>query len=165
MEAQGSAVLPTFLGSTLRGTFGHAFKAAACVLEPANCRQGCGSELCAYGYGFETAIPAHRSATGSHEDLPVPFVLIPPPLDSPVERRYTRGDQLEFTLRWFGRGTKLSEFVKGAVNDLGRYGLGAQRTPFTVTDMEESQVKTLADMVAERLPALSRPETIRLRFL
>src|SRR5262249_27458555 len=67
--------LPFYLGSTLRGAFGHAFRAIAC---PAPHGGDCPVPgQCPYHLIFETSPPPGSEALRTHEEIPRPFVIAP----------------------------------------------------------------------------------------
>jgi hypothetical protein len=77
LRARQAVVLPPFLGSTLRGAFGHALKEAVCAMAHRHCQRCMLAERCIYPYIFET--PAHdiESLRGQNR-APHPFILMPP---------------------------------------------------------------------------------------
>ena len=91
--------LPTYLGSTLRGAFGRAFRALCCPARPG---EACpASETCPYPLIFETAPPPGAEALGTPEESPRTFVIAPPPASAPA---YPRGNQAAFDPRFHGPG-------------------------------------------------------------
>ena len=79
LAARQSAVLPAFLGSTLRGAFGHALKQAVCVMEHRDCDRCLVADRCPYPYLFETPVPSNVPQLTGHSHAPHPFILLPPP--------------------------------------------------------------------------------------
>jgi hypothetical protein len=73
--------LPSFLGSTLRGAFGHALKDAVCVMNHRNCERCMVAERCIYPYLFETPAPAGLKLLKGQQHAPHPFILTPPVLN------------------------------------------------------------------------------------
>jgi hypothetical protein len=72
-EAVEPLDLPLYLGSTLRGAFGHAFRAVAC---PAPRGTDCPIPAqCPYHIIFETSPPPGSEALRTHEEIPRPFVI------------------------------------------------------------------------------------------
>ncbi len=69
VEALEPLALPAYLGSTLRGAFGHAFRALTC---PARPDETCPiRERCPYHLVFETAPPPDATALRTHEEIPM----------------------------------------------------------------------------------------------
>src|SRR5713226_6777804 len=86
LRAEEACSLPAFLGSTLRGAFGHALRDAVRVIDGGDC-DGCSSaDPCAYHYLFETPVPPHVTQLRGQREAPVPFILSPPVVHNPVKR-------------------------------------------------------------------------------
>jgi hypothetical protein len=77
LRAVEPASLPAFLGSTLRGAFGHALKDAVCVMPHRNCDRCMVMDRCLYPYLFETPPPEHASQLKGQQQAPHPFILTP----------------------------------------------------------------------------------------
>lgn len=90
LQALEACSLPAFLGSTLRGAFGHALKQAVCVMPHRDCEHCMVADRCIYPYLFETPPPPDLSLLRGQQRAPHPFILSPPnPFTPPV----TRGDR------------------------------------------------------------------------
>lgn len=86
LRAHEACSLPAFLGSTLRGAFGHALRDTVRVIDGRDC-DGCSSaDPCAYHYLFETPVPPHVTQLRGQREAPVPFILSPPLVQNPVRR-------------------------------------------------------------------------------
>lgn len=73
LEALEPLHLPAYLGSTLRGAFGRAFRALCCPGRPG---EPCPVPAsCPYHLVFETAPPPGARALRTHEQIPRPFVI------------------------------------------------------------------------------------------
>ena len=83
LKAQRAVRLPQYLGSTLRGAFGHALKEAVCVVAHRNCERCMLAERCIYPYLFETPAPPIELLR-NQKGAPHPFILMPP-LSEPAE--------------------------------------------------------------------------------
>jgi hypothetical protein len=83
LRAREAGDLPLFLGSTLRGAFGHALKEAVCVMEHRDCARCMLAERCLYPYLFETPAPPDLPLLRGQQQAPRPFVLTPPVLETP----------------------------------------------------------------------------------
>jgi CRISPR-associated endoribonuclease Cas6 len=92
LRACGAVVLPQFLGSTLRGAFGHALKEAVCVVNHRDCGRCMLVERCIYPYIFETPAPPIELLRGQ-KGAPHPFILMPP-LFEQVEGSVTSNETL-----------------------------------------------------------------------
>src|SRR5918996_2898044 len=106
-EALEPLALPEYLGSTLRGAFGHAFRKLCCPAAPgATCPI---PAACPYHLVFETAPPPDSQALRTHEEIPRPFVIAPP---HAAAEQYGRGDRVVFDLTLIGRAREfLPHFV------------------------------------------------------
>ena len=72
LRSRGDATLPPFLGSTLRGSFGHALKAVACSMPHGNCSDCFLVERCLYPKLFETSAKKSSGLLGKGDDAPRP---------------------------------------------------------------------------------------------
>lgn len=88
LQALEACSLPAFLGSTLRGAFGHALKQAVCVMDHRNCEQCMVADRCIYPYLFETPPPPDLALLRGQQRAPHPFILSPP---SPFAQTVTKG--------------------------------------------------------------------------
>jgi CRISPR-associated endoribonuclease Cas6 len=91
--------LPPFLGSTLRGAFGHALKEAVCVMSHRDCERCLLADRCVYPYLFETPAPSDVHQLRGQKQAPHPFILAPPFLSGPdrVARIEHQSDQSRVT--------------------------------------------------------------------
>jgi hypothetical protein len=80
LQAKQSTSLPAFLGSTLRGAFGHALKEAVCLMSHRDCSHCLVADRCIYPYLFETPAPADLPQLRGQQQAPHPFILAPPGL-------------------------------------------------------------------------------------
>ncbi|MEK6320444.1 MAG: CRISPR system precrRNA processing endoribonuclease RAMP protein Cas6 [Acidobacteriota bacterium] len=78
--------LPSFLGSTLRGAFGHALREAVRAIDHGDCCGCSAADPCAYHYLFETPVPPGVTQLRGQREAPVPFILSPPIVQNPVRR-------------------------------------------------------------------------------
>jgi CRISPR-associated endoribonuclease Cas6 len=78
LQARQSTSLPAFLGSTLRGAFGHALKEAVCLMSHRDCSHCLVADRCIYPYLFETPVPANPLQFRGLQQAPHPFILAPP---------------------------------------------------------------------------------------
>lgn len=92
LKARRAVVLPRYLGSTLRGAFGHALKEAVCVVGHRDCGRCMLAERCIYPYLFETTAPPIDLFRGQ-KGAPHPFILMPP-LSDPVDGTILRSEPL-----------------------------------------------------------------------
>lgn len=114
--------LPAYAGSTLRGAFGGALRAASCMTKQKTC-DGCPLiATCPYAIVFETRPPegAHPLQKFSH--VPHPYVIEPPQWG---ERDYLPGETLAFHIVLAGRALEqlalvVWAFVKAFQRGVGR---------------------------------------------
>lgn len=78
LRAEEPLRLPGYLGSTLRGGFGRAFRRVACIQRGVACPDCRIRGECAYTYVFETPLPKESAVLRSYKDIPRPFVIEPP---------------------------------------------------------------------------------------
>lgn len=80
LTAQRATSLPPFLGSTLRGAFGHALKEVVYVMDHRDCGRCLVADRYLYPYLFEMPIPADVPQLRGQQKAPHPFILAPPNL-------------------------------------------------------------------------------------
>lgn len=172
LRPQRPAVLPGYPGSMLRGAFGWALKRAVCVVEHGECPRCILRESCHYPYWFETEFPAQSPRSGM-KDAPAPFLLEIAPAE--YEARPTPERPLRFGLTLIGaRAQAALKYVAEAVAEFGKSGLGRDRTPFRLTDVQdvdgdESQPgrtpgRPLAAVTAARAATLATARRVRVTF-
>ncbi len=127
-DADG-AMLP-WLGTALRGGLGAALKSLSCTLKDAACGSCPLARTCAYGYLFDTPVPA-GTPDAKIPNAPHPFVLKPPLIEA-VEA----GAQVDFGLVLVGRAIEYLPYFVLALEELGRRGLGRDRAPFRLVSVK-----------------------------
>ena len=128
-EAREPLDLPGYLGSTLRGAFGHAFRAVAC---PAPRELECPMPAqCPYHLIFETSPPPDSEALRTHDEIPRPFVIAP--VDpahvgtrDQARRLLQTGDEVSFELVLIGRAQEFFPHFVVALREVTRIGRGRQ---------------------------------------
>lgn len=144
--ARRDADLPAFLGSTLRGAFGHALKEAVCVMSHRDCARCMLADRCVYPYLFETPVPPDVPQLRGQQQAPHPFILMSPVL-LPSDRRQqvAAGQELTFGLLLMGRAIDYLPYVVYAVSEMARRGLGVNRARFelaSVAAIDERDART-----------------------
>jgi hypothetical protein len=119
LEALEPLALPAYLGSTLRGAFGSAFRRLCCFGRDGElCPM---PEACPYHLVFETAPPAGASALRTHEEIPRPFVIAPPPARA---EQYPAGGAVTFDLTLIGRAREFLPHFVVTLREVDRIGRG-----------------------------------------
>jgi hypothetical protein len=125
LRALGDGPAPPFPGAALRGSFGRALRRAACATGAPSC-EGCPlAARCAYGYLFETPVPAESVRMRRYPYAPHPMVLRPPA----AVPSWRAGDAVDLELVLFGRGIDYLPFALYALGEMAREGLGPARVP------------------------------------
>ena len=134
--------LPAYAGSTLRGAFGVALRATACMTKQKTC-DGCALlSTCPYAVVFETRPPLDGHALQKFSQVPHPYVIEPPQWG---ERDYAPGEALSFHLVLAGRALDqfplvLWAFVKAFSRGVGRGDGTAQLTRVIHVGSDETVV-------------------------
>ena len=121
--------LPAYLGSTLRGAFGHAFRAVAC---PSRTGEPCPiPSQCPYHLIFETSPPPGSDALRTHDEIPRPFVIAPADSDQvssdgQARRLFQSRDEVSFELVLIGRAKEFFPYFVVALREVNRIGRGRQ---------------------------------------
>ncbi|MBT9133405.1 MAG: hypothetical protein DDT38_00126 [Firmicutes bacterium] len=133
LEARAEAILPPYLGSTLRGVLGRAFRDLACMARRPDCGGCMFISRCAYAYVFETNRLTVPEETG-HYYVPHPFVLEPP-----LEQRtyFAKEERLAFNLVLLGQGLEYLPFFIAAFHLSDKLALGAKRYPFALVKVDQ----------------------------
>lgn len=118
-----------YLGSTLRGAFGHVLRRIVCSTQRDDCQRCLLKSSCAYAYIFETPIPPEAEIMRLYRQAPHPFVI-----DMPFSRRvsYAPGDTLAFGLTLIGKGVEFLPYFIYAFQELGKIGLTRACARFTL---------------------------------
>lgn len=138
-----AARLPRFLGSTLRGAFGHIFRRCVCSARRPTCGGCILGDSCPYRYVFETPVPAGAPMMRLYPAAPHPFV-IEPPWSHPLAM--AAGEDLIFAITLIGRGCDYLPYFVLAFQELGQVGLGPARARF--------QVEEIIDLAPDRAGAV-----------
>jgi hypothetical protein len=111
--------LPAYLGSTLRGAFGRAFRRLCCLARDG---EPCPAPAsCPYHLVFETAPPPDAEALRTHEEIPRPFVIAPPPA---CAAEYPAGSEVAFDLTLIGRAREFLPHFVVTLREVDRIGRG-----------------------------------------
>jgi hypothetical protein len=121
--------LPAYKGSTLRGSFGHAFKRVTCALTEADCDTCLLRNKCAYSYVFFTPPPPSATRMRKYPHAPHPFILEPP---DQAKQIYAPGESLAFGVVLIGKGMEYLPYFVFAFSELGKHGMGKGNKTFTL---------------------------------
>gem|GEM_PF-3714115 len=139
-----------FTGSMLRGAFGYSLKHVVCAMRLRDCT-GCPLEYsCLYTTIFETRPAPEEAVMTRYDRAPHPFVLS---VGLGRRERAENDSDLIFGLRLFGKACKAAPFILRAFEEAGARGLGGQRVPFR---LEQIELEDVAE--AHWLPGQSYPE-------
>lgn len=164
--------LPAYAGSTLRGAFGGALRAAACMTRQKTCEACPLLATCPYAVVFETRPPAGEAhALQKFSHVPHPYVIEPPQWG---ERDYAPGETLAFHIVLAGRAIDqlaliLWAFVRAFQHGVGR-GDGTARFLRAIhvgaeeTTLLDDTASTLADHETAVPPASTFTDTTTLTF-
>lgn len=139
---------PPFMGSLLRGLFGHSLKALACTTHLPTCNDCPFQRNCSYTTLFEP--PPQVVGFATPQAPPVPFVLR---IFPPAERHFRTGDPLVFEQILFGHAIEQLPLIQRAWKQAIQQGLGPQRTSIRLVRMltEEVAMPALAELPVKRL--------------
>jgi CRISPR-associated endoribonuclease Cas6 len=157
--------LPQYIGSMLRGAWGHALRAAACVTGKPACTDCPVRANCAYGQTFEPILPAKSSAHGSLQKSAAAYVFNPPSLGA---RGYAVGAEIEFSITLLGPAimhrAAIEAALKNAVDKLHAPGVTTQSLrakKITVAPVDDVWVK---DPIKKLLESNSNSANCTLHF-
>lgn len=164
--------LPAYAGSTLRGAWGAALRATACVTRQAAC-EGCALlSSCPYAILFETRPLACGASLQDFSQAPKPYVIEPPAMG---ERDYAIGERIVFHIVLAGRALNHLALVLWAHVKAFRRGVGkgdgaAELIRVVHEGQEEREILAgadgrLADHEAILPPAPLLGESVTLRFI
>ena len=140
---------PVFI---LRSVLGMNLHAMSCISKGTLCVECLYRKTCSYACIFETILPKENAEVPGRTRASHPFVL---QLDTSFEKRFTT-DALEFSIILFGHYTEYFPYIYGSFVRAGTNGLGKQRIPFDVTDIQTQgkSILTDADHIDTTVPAL-----------
>jgi len=127
ITALGTLKLPAYMGSTLRGGFGHAFRKVVCAFRARPCDDCLLRHRCVYSYVFETPPPEGSGKMSKYERAPHPFVIEPPPDGRDL---YRPGEGFSFGLVLIGRANDYLPYFIYAFEEMGKTGIGRGKGKF-----------------------------------
>jgi CRISPR-associated endoribonuclease Cas6 len=156
--------LPEYLGSTLRGVFGHALRAVSCAEPDSPCASCPRIDRCAAGAMFDSSGGEGSAARNAGDgaggfDRPRPYVLDVPPRRSAA---YSAGESIRLGVTLVGRARIWSPWVIAALDGIGRLGLGVERQPVSLVRLTaigpagtELELDPRSHGIGARIPELS----------
>lgn len=137
--------LPAFAGSTLRGAFGGALRASACMTKKPTC-DGCPLlACCPYATVFEPQPPTAKHVLQHFSQIPRPYVIEPPGWG---EKAYAPGDTLSFHLVLAGHAIDKLALILWAFHRAFQQGVGQGKGKASLSGVwlaTEAGAKKLAD--------------------
>lgn len=125
LSSKEYVILPSFLGSTLRGALGTAMKKKMCKFEFSKICKNCSNRTtCNYTFLF-THI--NDNDTKNSNTKPNPFIIKPPLMGKTL---YQANDILGFSLILIGNAIDFAYDYIDAVNIFAKTGLGYKKSPF-----------------------------------
>lgn len=125
---------PPYIGATLRGGFGYALKRLVCLQKGRACPECILKAKCAYFHIFESPNVTGEAGRRANYD-PHPFLFEAP---SAPRTQYDKGDELAFNLILVGQGIDYLAYFVVAFEELGRTGMGGQRSRFRLARVEDA---------------------------
>jgi hypothetical protein len=122
LRALEPLVLPDYIGSTLRGAFGRAFRRLCCLGRDGEPCPAPG--VCPYHLVFETAPPPDSTALRTHDEIPRPFVIAPPAAGAAA---YPAGGEVVFDLTLIGHARQYLPHFVVTLREVDRIGRGRRR--------------------------------------
>jgi len=153
LRAQDPIELPEFIGSTLRGGFGHALKQVGCFVPGDICPPCQQPEQCPYNLLFENRNLARERLPKRFAESPPKLFVLEPPIFYPPRLR--SGDRLKFRLILLNHAIDLRIYPIVAMRFWGENGLGYTRGRFELERIvavnpltaDEQQIYSDADQI------------------
>jgi hypothetical protein len=142
--------LPLYKGSTIRGAFGHAFRAIVCTNRLKPCHECQQNAECAYARVFETVPPPDSEIMRNYPNVPHLFI-IEPPLNG--KKDFLPDELIEYQLILLEPALKYLPIFILAFERMGHQGLGADRGRFQLKRVfeEGSQSERLIYSSTDRI--------------
>lgn len=121
------SVNPSYAGIMLRGAFGTALRRIVCLDFNQDCADCITRESCAYQKIFSPITPPDSGRLTKNRDMPRGYVIKPP------LKADTYGPEKPFSFRMILVGELIQwlPYIIVPFSELGRLGIGRERTPFT----------------------------------
>jgi len=129
LRPESELILPGYKGGAFRGGFGYAFKSIVCPTHDTDCIHSRLGNTCVYSEVFETPVPPGSVIMRKYPRAPHPFVLTPP---LEPRSRFTAEDELSLGLVLVGRAIPWLAYFICTLEELGRRGVGPQRSRYQI---------------------------------
>ena len=150
--------MPEYLGSALRGGFGHAFRRTVCIMPKTVCEECPLRRQCPYVLVFETPAPEGVKLLAPASRAPHPFVITPPGPASRID------SVVPVRVVLLGGAANFFPHFAWAFRKAGETGLGGSRIPFdleSITHVDgKGQKVVLYDGAFDSLKVDLRPQTL-----
>lgn len=130
LVAEEDCRLPSFTGSLIRGSFGHALKKAFCVMHHRDCENCLVSNSCGYFQVFESTSDTYKSMGFQYKSHP--YIIIPS-----SKSIFLKKDILQFKLTMFGEYKKYIPYFVYAFQLMGGTGFGRDRCKFSLVSVKD----------------------------
>lgn len=152
--AQTPIRLPDHAGSLLRGAFGHALRQVACITREKDCAPCALKAACPYSAVFAPGKPAQPHRLLQNSEIPVPYVIEPPPWGARV---IESGAGFSFHMLLIGRALEHLPIVVLAWRRALLRGLGAGDGRAELAALRGEDGDTLYSPEAGRIAAHDTP--------
>ncbi len=140
LKCEEDAILPSYLGSTIRGTIGNGLRHICCTESRAtDCLECRKKAECHFTHLFTSLSEDNESWIKGIETKPNSFI-IEPPLDE--RKSYIHGDELTFNVLLIGSSIEFAPYFILAVENAAQKGLGANRKIFKLERVVDSYGKS-----------------------
>jgi hypothetical protein len=134
LECMEKAILPDYLGSTLRGVLGIELKKCTCTEDIHKLCKDCENKYsCAYTFFFNHI--EQNIETNGQKTLPNSFIIEPPLMQNKTS--FEKGELLEFNIVFIGENTQFIPLFIHALEGIAENGLGARRKSFRLTEIDD----------------------------
>jgi hypothetical protein len=111
LSSMGEAVLPAYLGSTLRGAIGQSLR----------------RDAAAFNYLYN-----NRTLSNNGQDIINPYIMVPPAINAST---YHAGGELSFHIFLLGEAERYAQALIDALHNAEKLELGASRYPFQLKEV------------------------------
>lgn len=130
LKALEDSKLPSYLGSTLRGTIGHTLKKVSCINPGTDCKNCDRHNSCVYSNVFVCVDTSNSGdMLNSINTAPNPFVIYSQRNNKNVIKK---DDHIYFDITLLGKAVSYMHFFLHAISQIENLGLGANRKKFRV---------------------------------